>query len=570
LLRACLVKTAEQEHYFVLTLHHIVTEGWAMDIFARELSALYEAFVDDRESPLAPLPVQYLDYSVWQRQWLESGERQRQLDYWTAQLGREHPLLELPADRPRPPVQSHQGELYRFDLSDDLAARVRAFNARHGLTLFMTMTAALATLLYRYSGQTDLRIGAPVANRIRPESEGLIGAFLNTQVLRCRLDGQMSVGELFEQVRHTVIEGQSHQDLPFDHLVEALQPPRSAAYNPLFQVMCNVQRWEFQQSRTLAGMTVEYLVNDARATKFDLNLEVTDLDHRLGCCLTYSTDLFDEPRIARMAGHWRNLLEALIADPQQRLSELPLLASGEQQHLLDSLGVALGEHRLDQCIHHLFAEQALTRKDAPALTFDGQTLSYAELDSRANRLAWMLRERGVGPQIRVGLALERSLEMVVGLLAILKAGGAYVPLDPEYPLDRLHYMIEDSGIGLLLSDAAMFKALGELPSTVGRWCVEEDAAALANYPATELPSISLPQHQAYLIYTSGSTGKPKGVVVSHGEIAMHCRAVIERFGMRPDDCELHFYSINFDAATERLLVPLLSGAQVVLRAQGQW
>ncbi|HCS45475.1 MAG TPA: non-ribosomal peptide synthetase, partial [Pseudomonas sp.] len=445
LLRACLVKTAELEHYLVLTLHHIVTEGWAMDIFARELSALYEAFVDDRESPLAPLPVQYLDYSVWQRQWLESGERQRQLDYWTAQLGREHPLLELPADRPRPPVQSHQGELFRFDLSDDLAARVRAFNAQNGLTLFMTMTAALAVLLYRYSGQNDLRIGAPVANRIRPESEGLIGAFLNTQVLRCQLDGQMSVGELFEQVRHTVIEGQSHQDLPFDHLVEALQPPRSAAYNPLFQVMCNVQRWEFQQSRTLAGMTVEYLANDARATKFDLNLEVTDLDHRLGCCLTYSTDLFDEPRIARMAGHWRNLLEALLADPQQLLSELPLLGATEQQNLLDSLGVEPGEHRLDQCIHHLFSEQALVRQDAPALTFAGQTLSYAELDSRANRLAWMLRERGVGPQVRVGLALERSLEMVIGLLAILKAGGAYVPLDPEYPLDRLHYMIEDSG-----------------------------------------------------------------------------------------------------------------------------
>ncbi len=570
LLRACLVKAGEQEHYFVLTLHHIVTEGWAMDIFARELGALYEAFLDDRESPLEPLPVQYLDYSVWQRQWLESGERQRQLDYWTGQLGREHPLLELPSDRPRPAVQSHQGELYRFDLSDELAARVRAFNAEHGLTLFMTMTAALSLLLYRYSGQTDLRIGAPVANRIRPESEGLIGAFLNTQVLRCQLDGQMSVGQLLEQVRHTVIEGQSHQDLPFDQLVEALQPPRSTAYNPLFQVMCNVQRWEFQQSRQLAGMTVDYLVNDARATKFDLNLEVTDLDQRLGCCLTYSTDLFDEPRIARMAAHWRNLLQALIDDPQRRLCELPLLHAEEQQQLLDSLSVEPGEHRLDQCIHHLFSEQALARRDAPALTFAGQTLSYSELDSRANRLAWMLRERGVGPQVRVGLALERSLDMVVGLLAILKSGGAYVPLDPEYPLDRLHYMIEDSGLGLLLSDARMFAALGELPASVGRWCLEEDGALLANYPASELPLISLPQHQAYLIYTSGSTGQPKGVVVSHGEIAMHCQAVIRRFGMRADDCELHFYSINFDAATERLLVPLLSGAQLVLRAQGQW
>ncbi len=318
LLRACLVKAAEQEHYFVLTLHHIVTEGWAMDIFARELSALYEAFIEQRESPLPPLPVQYLDYSVWQRQWLESGERQRQLDYWTAQLGNEHPLLELPGDRPRPPVQSHRGELYRFDLDDELAARVRAFNAQHGLTLFMTMTAALSVLLYRYSGQTDLRIGAPVANRIRPESEGLIGAFLNTQVLRCQLDGQMRVGELFEQVRHTVIEGQSHQDLPFDHLVEALQPPRSAAYNPLFQVMCNVQRWEFQQSRTLGDMRVEYLVNDARATKFDLNLEVTDLDHRLGCCLTYSTDLFDEPRIARMAARSAATPERIAAAAGRR------------------------------------------------------------------------------------------------------------------------------------------------------------------------------------------------------------------------------------------------------------
>ncbi|WP_095155656.1 non-ribosomal peptide synthetase, partial [Pseudomonas sp. Irchel 3E13] len=570
LLRACLVKAGEQEHYFVLTLHHIVTEGWAMDIFARELGLLYEAFLDGKPSPLEPLAVQYLDYSVWQRQWLESGERQRQLDYWTAQLGKEHPLLELPGDRPRPAVQSHQGELFRFDLADDLAGRVRAFNAKNGLTLFMTMTAALAVLLYRYSGQTDLRIGAPVANRIRPESEGLIGAFLNTQVLRVQLDGQMSVGELFEQVRHTVIEGQSHQDLPFDHLVEALQPPRSAAWNPLFQVMCNVQRWEFQQSRELAGMTVEYLVNDARATKFDLNLEVTELDHRLGCCLTYSTDLFDEPRIARMAGHWRNLLQALLDNPQQRLGELPLLDDSERQGLLDSLGAEPGEQRLDQCIHSLFSQRVRANPEAGALTFRGQTLSYGELDAQVNRLAWMLRERGVGPQVRVGLALERSLEMVIGLLAILKAGGAYVPLDPEYPLERLQYMIKDSGVRLLLSDATLLDALGELPEGVARWSLEEDLAKLAGYPDSEPPFISLPQHQAYLIYTSGSTGLPKGVVVSHGEIAMHCQAVIKRFDMRPDDCELHFYSINFDAATERLLVPLLTGSRLVLRAQGQW
>ncbi|MDD0974695.1 non-ribosomal peptide synthetase [Pseudomonas fontis] len=570
LLRACLVKAAEREHYFVLTLHHIVTEGWAMDIFARELGELYEAFLDERESPLEPLPVQYLDYSVWQRQWMEAGERQRQLDYWTAKLGDEHPVLELPSDRPRPSVQSHRGELFRFDLSDELAARVQAFNAAHGLTLFMTMTATLAALLFRYSGQNDLRIGAPVANRIRPESEGLIGAFLNTQVLRCQLDGQMRVSELIEQVRQTVIDGQSHQDLPFDHLVEALQPPRSAAYNPLFQVMCNVQRWEFQQSRQLAGMTVEYLVNDARATKFDLNLEVTDLDRRLGCCLTYSRDLFDEPRIARMAAHWQSLLEALVADPQQRVCELPLLDAHEQQALFANLGGQPDAPGLDRCIHELFSEQAQRTPEALALTFAGEHLSYAELDAQANQLARVLRERGVGPQVRVGLALERSQALVIGLLAILKAGGAYVPLDPEYPLERLQYMIEDSGIGLLLGQRALFDALGELPAGVARWCLEDDRAALAEVSAQALPSLNLPAHQAYLIYTSGSTGNPKGVVVSHGEIAMHCQAVIEAFAMRSDDCELHFYSINFDAATERLLVPLLSGARVVLRAQGQW
>ncbi|NIF18293.1 non-ribosomal peptide synthetase [Pantoea sp. Cy-639] len=569
LLRACLVKTAEREHYFVLTLHHIVTEGWAMDIFARELAELYEAFVDERESPLAPLPVQYLDYSVWQRQWLESGEGARQLAYWQARLGDEHPVLSLPSDRPRPAVQSHRGGLYRFDLAPTLVERVHAFNGQRGLTLFMTMTATLAVLLHRYSGQRDLRIGAPVANRIRPESEGLIGAFLNTQVLRCELDGQMSVAALLEQVRQAIVEGQSHQDLPFEQLVEALQPPRSSAYNPLFQVMCNVQRWAFQQSRELVGMQVDYLVNDASATKFDLYLEVTDLDGRLGCCFTYSRDLFDEPRIARMAEHWQQLLVAMLDDPGQRLCELPMLGAAERQLLIGQLQ---GEQdcALDQTLHGLFAAQAERTPGALALTFAGQHLSYAELEQRANRLARALRERGVGPQVRVGLALERSPDMVVGLLAILKAGGAYVPLDPEYPIDRLRYMIEDSRLGLLLGQRGLLERLAPLPEGVASWCLEDDAAHLSGYSDAPLDNLNLPQHQAYLIYTSGSTGQPKGVVVSHGEIAMHCQAVIAAFGMRSDDCELHFYSINFDAASERLLTPLLCGARVVLRAQGQW
>ncbi|WP_263143476.1 non-ribosomal peptide synthase/polyketide synthase [Pseudomonas sp. RIT-PI-AD] len=571
LLRVCLLKAADREHYLVVTLHHIVTEGWAMDIFARELAALYEAALQGRPSPLPELPVQYLDYSVWQRQWLEAGELRRQLDYWTHQLGGEQPLLELPFDRPRPPVQSHRGDLYRFELDDDLAQRLRAFNAERGLTLFMTMTATLGLLLYRYSGQDDLRIGTPMANRIRPESEGLIGAFLNTQVLRLRPAGHMRVEEWLEQVKQVAVEGQSHQDLPFDHLVEALQPQRSAAYNPLFQVMCNVQRWEFQQTREIAGgLRLDYLVNDARATKFDLNLEVTDFDAHLRCCLTYSSDLFDADTIERMARHWQTLLCGLLAEPQRRLSELPLFEADELRALLTQDPPAPAESALDECLHVLFERQAAATPEAPALTFAGSTLSYRELNARANRLARHLRERGVGAEARVGLALERSLEMVVGLLAILKAGAAYVPLDPEYPAERLRYMVEDSGIGLLLGHAALFDALGELPAGVGAWCQERDAAALDAHESADLNLPVDPAHLAYLIYTSGSTGQPKGVAVAHGAIAMHCRAVIERFGMGADDCELHFYSINFDAASERLLTPLLCGARVVLREQGQW
>ncbi len=578
LLRAHLVTFSEQEHYLMLTLHHIVTEGWAMDIFARELAVLYEAFIDGKPSPLEPLPVQYLDYSVWQRRWLESGEGERQLDYWRGQLGDEHPLLELPSDRPRPPVQSHRGGLYRFDLPDDLATRVHAFNAARGTTLFMTVTAALAVLLYRYSGQSDLRIGVPVANRIRPESEGLIGAFLNTQVLRCQLRGEMAVSALLDQVRRTVIEGQSHQDLPFDQLVDALQPPRSAAYNPLFQVMCNVQRWQFQQTRELAGMTVEYLVNDAKAIKFDLNLEVTDLDGRLGCCLTYSRDLFDEPRIAAMADHWQHLLRALIANPHQPVASLPLFDSAEQARVLDSLNPspapAEGDTESVQAqpapVHRWFAEQAAARPETIALIVNGDTLSYGELDRRANQLAHWLRDQGLQPEQRVGLALPRSFDMVIGLLAILKAGAAYVPLDSEYPRARLRHMVEDSGITMLLGYRDLFESIGELSAGVRRWCLEDDGAALADCPATPPEDITEPHHQAYLIYTSGSTGKPKGVVVDHGPLAMHCRAVIDTFGMRADDCELHFYSINFDAASERLLTALLCGARVVLRGQGQW
>ncbi len=567
LLKICLIKTAAIEHHLVVTLHHIVTEGWAMDIFARELAALYDAFLQGKESPLVPLRVQYLDYSVWQCNWLESGEMQRQLDYWKQQLGSEQPLLELPADRPRPAEQSYRGDLLRFNIDAELSSKVRRFNTERGLTLFTTVTTALALLLYRYSGQSDLRIGVPVANRIRPESEGLIGAFLNTQVLRICPDAEMRGEELLEQVRQVSIEAQSHQDVPFDQLVDALQPQRSAAYNPLFQVMCNVQRWEFQQSREIAGgVKIEYVLNDARATKFDLNLEVTDIDQQLHCCFTYSSDLFDRARIERMARHWQNLLRALIENPDEYLSEVSLLDADEYRTLIRK---KMAPAKTTDTVPSLFEQRVQLSPQALALTFKNESLTYAELNARANRLAHRLRELGIGPEQRVGLALPRSFDMVVGLLAILKAGGAYVPLDPEYPRDRLRYMIEDSGITLLLMHTSLIDELTPLPQNVIALNLDGDAV-LDGYSSNNLERVNTADHLAYLIYTSGSTGKPKGVAVMHGPLAMHCLATGELFEMRPDDCELHFYSINFDAASERLLVPLLFGARVVLREQGQW
>jgi amino acid adenylation domain-containing protein/non-ribosomal peptide synthase protein (TIGR01720 family) len=549
LLRVCLARVHAREHHLLVTVHHIVAEGWAMNVFARELTELYEARVAARAPSLPPLPLQYLDYSAWQRSWLEAGELQRQLDYWTTQLGGEQPVLELPTDRPRPAVQSHCGDLHRFEVDATTSRALRLFNMEHGVTSFMTATAALAVLLYRYAGQSDLRIGTPVANRVRPESEHLIGAFLNTQVLRLRPEGGLRVSELLRQVREAVIDGQSNQELPFDHLVEALRPQRSAAFHPLFQVMCNVQRWDFQQTHALAdGLSIEYRANDARATKFDLYLEVTDIDQRLRCCLTYSTDLFERERIERMARHWQNVLQAMIAAPAARLCELPLLDVEERRMLLAAHSGS--DDAPFESAHALFEARVAAQPEAAALSFEGTTLSYAELNRRANQLAHRLIELGVGPEVRVGLSLRRSPELVIGLLAVLKAGGAYVPLDPEYPEERLRYMIEDAGLALVLTA----EALGDVATQ-----------------RTDNPKLPLAaEHLAYMIYTSGSTGRPKGVAVAHGPLAMHCRATAARFGMRASDCELHFYSINFDAATERLLVPLISGAQLVLRAQGQW
>ncbi|WP_425262427.1 condensation domain-containing protein, partial [Pseudomonas delhiensis] len=447
LLRTSLLRLAVDDHVLLLTLHHSVGDGWSMQLLADELVQLYAAHAEGRQPDLPELPIQYADYALWQRQWMDAGERERQLAYWRQRLGSEQSVLALPLDRPRPLQQSFAGASWHIELDDEALRALKGLAQRENVTLFMLLLASFQVLLQRYSGQSDTRVGVPIANRGRVETERLIGFFVNTQVMRAEVDGQASFRDLLRQVRQAALEAQEYQDLPFEQLVEALQPERSLSHNPLFQVMFNHQSEERKESRVqLPGLSVEGLEWENRSAQFDLSLNTVEHARGLSAALTYATDLFEPATIERMARHWQNLLRAMIESPQQAVGELPMLDAGERELVLKQWNATATEYPLQRGVYQLFEEQAERHPDLPALAFGEQRLSYTELNQRANRLAHALIERGVGPDSLVGIAVERSIEMVVGLMAILKAGGAYVPLDPEYPAERLAYMLEDSGV----------------------------------------------------------------------------------------------------------------------------
>ncbi|SDZ66221.1 non-ribosomal peptide synthetase [Pseudomonas sp. NFIX28] len=528
LLRVCLLGLGEQEHVMLLTLHHIVSDGWSMGVLIQEFLQAYDAFSQGRAPALPALPIQYSDYALWQRRWLEAGEQERQLRYWQDKLGDEHPVLKLPTDHPRQPQASRQGRRHDFELQQPLVEQLRGLARQQGVTLFTVLLAGFKLLLARYSGQQDIRVGVPIANRTRQEAEGLIGFFVNTQVLRTELDPALTVEQLLADIRETTLGAQAHQDLPFERLVEALQLERSLSHTPLFQVLYNHQPQvtELGTLRSQSGLQLQALDRQERAVQFDLTLDTFERGGRLHGAFTYDCQLFEAATLERMAGHWRNLLEAMARQPQAAIGDLPLLAVEEQQRTLIEWN-RTAQAFAAPTVLQLFAEQVRLRPEAPALVFAGQQLSYAQLDSRANRLAHGLIGRGVGPDVLVGIAVERSLEMVVGLLAVLKAGGAYVPLDPEYPAQRLRYMLEDSGVGLLLTQE---KLLPRLPVQDGVSLLlldrEQDWAAQADRPAAA-PDIGA-QHLAYSIYTSGSTGAAKGVTVTQGALANYVQAILQR------------------------------------------
>ncbi|MGG5219897.1 amino acid adenylation domain-containing protein [Pseudomonas syringae pv. coryli] len=560
LLRVNVLRLSGQEHVLVLTQHHIVSDGWSMPIMVEELMQFYQAASLGREVKLAPLPIQYADYALWQRNWLEMGEQERQLAYWKQQLGEQQPILELPTDRPRPALRSYQGARLNVELDAALLDGLKVLARQQGITLFMLLLASLQTLLHRYSGQADIRVGVPVANRTRSETQGLIGFFVNTQVLKAEFTTQTSVAELLQQVKHTAVQAQAHQDLPFEQLVEALQPQRDLSRSPLFQVAYNHQSEGHNQTRELAGLRLEYQVSDKHTAQFDLTLDTCERPDGLTAALTYATDLFDASTIERMAGHWRNLLSGMCRDVNQRIADLPLLSVDERQDTLRDWNRDIAVYPSDYCAHQRIETQAERTPLAIALSFGDEQLSYQQLNCRANQLAHKLREQGVGPDVRVGLAVERSLEMIVGMLAILKAGGAYVPLDPDYPQDRLSFLMQDSGIELLLTQAPL---LGKLP--IPEQVQTLDLADALNGYSTENPlNQTAPDNLAYVIYTSGSTGKPKGTLLAHHNLMRLFAATDDWFTFSEKDVWTLFHSFAFDFSVWEIFGALLHGGRLVI------
>ncbi len=569
LLRVQLLKLDAQEHVLLLTLHHIVSDGWSMNVLIDEFIRFYDAHERHEAPQLPDLPIQYSDFALWQRRWLEAGEQARQLEYWQARLGDEHPVLELPTDHPRPAMPSYQGTRHNFAVDAGLAAQLRSCAQQHNVTLFMLLLGAFNVLLHRYTGQGDIRVGVPIANRNRTEVEGLIGFFVNTQVLRTELTGQTRVSELLQGIKEHALGAQAHQELPFERLVEALKVERSLSHTPLFQVMYNHQPVvsDIASISTASGLELALVEWQGRTTQFDLTLDTYEKSGTLHAALTYANDLFDASTIARMARHWISLLQAMVADGEQRIGELPMLSADEQQVLVQAWNQTAQAYPTERGIHHLIEDQVHATPEAPALVFGATTLSYANLDARANQLAHALREQGVGPDVLVGVCVERSIEMVVGLLAILKAGGAYVPLDPEYPQERLAYMIEDSGIQLLLSQHSL---LPLLPVDGIRVIALDSSSQWLDGFGTASPNVAVHAlNLAYVIYTSGSTGKPKGAGNSHRALVNRLCWMQQAYGLDGGDAVLQKTPFSFDVSVWEFFWPLMTGARLVVAAPGE-
>ena len=570
LIRGRLLRLSQEEHVLLIAQHHLVSDGWSVGVMVREVAMLYAAFSTGKADPLPALEFQYADYAAWQRQWLQGEELERQIDFWRGHLRGAPPLLTLPTDRARPSMPGYQGGMVRLDISPELTARLRALSQRHGVTLFMTLMAGWSVLLARLSGQQDVVIGTPVANRQRREMESVIGFFVNTLALRVRLDDNPSVRDLLAQVKASALAAFSHQELPFDQVVEALHPVRSLSYSPLFQVMLAMDNTPdselaLQGGLALPGLTLTPLATPHTTAHFDLSLLLSDDNTGLTGELEYACDLFDRATVERFAAHFLTLLEGMTANDATRVATLPLMTQAEQDRVLVDFNDGPAEKPSDAFIHEQFEACVVANPDATAVVFESQSLSYAELNARANRVAHYLIAHGVQADDRVAICTQRTPDMVIAMLGVLKAGGAYVPVDPSYPIERLQYLLTDSAPKALLIQQTQRERVSSdsIPTLVLDACSDELSAQPEQNPDSRGRGLAA-HHLAYVIYTSGSTGLPKGVLVEHGGACNLAHALRERIGVSPGDRVLQFAAFSFDASVLELVLSLCHGASLHL------
>jgi amino acid adenylation domain-containing protein len=561
LLRTKLLRLNEQEHVLLLNMHHIISDGWSFDVSFRELTALYQAFASSKPSPLPKLPIQYADFSCWQREWVQNKVFQSQLDYWKKQLSQGISVLQLPTDRPRPLIKTYQGSYQSIEISKELTKKLKVLSQQEGVTLFMTLLAAFQTLLLRYSAQAEIVVGSPIAGRNQPETNELIGFFVNTLVLRTDLSGNPSFRELLLRVREVALGAYAHQDLPFEQLLEELQPERDLSRTPLFDVMFVLQKAS-PQVLEIPGLALIPLEVDNGTAKFDLTLDLQEIAEGMKGRLEYSTDLFDADTISRMIDNLQTLLVGIIANPAQCLSDLPILSPAEQHRLLVEWNSFQPNALSNICIHHLFEAQVEKTPDDIAIVYNNQQFTYQQLNHSVNQLAHYLQQLGIQPEVLVGICLERSIELIVALLAILKAGGAYVPLDPNYPPERIAFMLEDSKALVLITQQSLVEKLPVSKTRV--ICLDTDEKVITRQ-SVEIPTCTATANNlAYILYTSGSTGQPKGVAVEHHSTVNFLNWARAIYNSEQLSGVLASTSINFDLSVFEIFAPLCWGGRVIM------
>ncbi|MFN7198349.1 MAG: amino acid adenylation domain-containing protein, partial [bacterium] len=563
LFKAKLLQLKDDQFILLLNMHHISSDGWSIGIFIRELCHAYLTFSQGQKPTLEPLPIQYSDFATWQRNWLQGEVLETQINYWKKQLKDAPPRLELPTDHPRPPIQSYKGSHYSHTLTPELTEQLKTLSQQEGVSLYMLLLTVFSLLLSRYSRQNDLCIGSPIANRPHPQTEGLIGFFANTLVMRNQIKSEQNFQQFLHQTRQTCLEAYQHQDIPFEFLVEQLKPVRSLSYNPIFQVMFAVENND-SEALNLPELKIEWIDSSYPFAKFDLSLLVLESDGQLNCTWEYATDLFATTTIQRMAEHWEVLLQQIVTNPQQTISTLSWLTKADQEKL-ELWNQTNTNYPQDKTLVDLFEEQVNKTPDNIALVFEEQSLTYQELNQKANQLAHFLHQNyQIKPDTLIGICIERSLDMAIALLAVLKAGAAYVPIDSNYPEERIKYILENSKISLLLTQSFINDKLSGFFSEFSGQLINLDRLNFESFPCHNLALQSKPNDLAYVIYTSGSTGQPKGVMVEHKGLCNLALVEIETFDVHPSSRVLQFASFSFDAFIWEVLMAWGGGATLYL------